>query len=84
MFFKRLSRSRSNSQSYVDETYRHDSKANSQYDKEYQDRDHPDSLPTSRSLSTSTTNVRKARTPTTRCTTPASLRLKTLPTPHRP
>ena len=56
MFFKRLSRSRSNSQSYVDESYRHDSKANSAYDEKYapQDRDHPDhpdSLPpSSRSL----------------------------------
>jgi hypothetical protein len=50
MFFKRLSRSRSNSQSYVDETYRHDSKANSQYDEKYNPQD-PDSLPpSSRSL----------------------------------
>jgi len=48
MFFKRLSRSRSNSQSYVDDTYRNDSKANSQYDEKYQDRDLPDSA--SRSL----------------------------------
>jgi hypothetical protein len=48
MFFKRLSRSRSNSQSYVDETYRHDSKANSDYDEKYAPRDHPDSA--SRSL----------------------------------
>lgn len=51
MFFKRLSRSRSNSQSYVDD-YRHDSKANSQYDEKYNqaDRD-PDSLrPSSQSL----------------------------------
>jgi hypothetical protein len=52
MFFKRLSRSRSNSQSYVDDSYRNDSKANSQYDDKYsQDRENPDSLPpSSRSL----------------------------------
>lgn len=35
MFFKRLSRSRSNSQSYVDDQYRNDSKANSAYDEKY-------------------------------------------------
>lgn len=51
MFFKRLSRSRSNSQSYVDDSYRNDSKANSAYDEKYAhaDRD-PDALHTSRSL----------------------------------
>ena len=49
MFFKRLSRSRSNSQSYVDDGYRNDSKANSAYDEKYNQQD-PDSLPASRSL----------------------------------
>lgn len=48
MFFKRLSRSRSNSQSYVDD-YRNDSKANSAYDEKYAhaDRDPSDTLPPS-------------------------------------
>ena len=45
MFFKRLSRSRSNSQSYVDD-YRNDSKANSAYDEKYAQQD-PDALPPS-------------------------------------
>lgn len=49
MFFKRLSRSRSNSQSYVDDSYRNDSKANSAYDEKYAHQD--DQLPpSSRSL----------------------------------
>lgn len=49
MFFKRLSRSRSNSQSYVDDQYRNDSKANSAYDEKFQ---HPDDqlAPSSRSI----------------------------------
>jgi hypothetical protein len=49
MFFKRLSRSRSNSQSYVDDQYRSDSKANSAYDEKYaqHDRDNNDALPPS-------------------------------------
>jgi hypothetical protein len=49
MFFKRLSRSRSNSQSYVDDQYRNDSKANSAYDEKYAqgDRDQNDNLPPS-------------------------------------
>ncbi|KAM0718367.1 hypothetical protein Q7P37_005437 [Cladosporium fusiforme] len=50
MFFKRLSRSRSNSQSYVDD-YRHDSKANSAYDEKYAQPDPADQLqPSSRDL----------------------------------
>lgn len=44
MFFKRLSRSRSNSQSYVDNDYRHDSKANSAYDEKYAQPDPADTL----------------------------------------
>lgn len=46
MFFKRLSRSRSNSQSYVDD-YRHDSKANSAYDEKYAQQEPVDVLPPS-------------------------------------
>lgn len=52
MFFKRLSRSRSNSQSYVDD-YRHDSKANSAYDEKYAQPEPADALqqqPSSRDL----------------------------------
>ena len=50
MFFKRLSRSRSNSQSYVDDNYRNDSKANSAYDKEYAQQESDALPPSSRSI----------------------------------
>ena len=49
MFFKRLSRSRSNSQSYVDD-YRNDSKANSAYDEKYAQQDGDALPPSSRSI----------------------------------
>jgi hypothetical protein len=52
MFFKRLSRSRSNSQSYVDDyrNERNDSKANSAYDEKYAQGDRDINEPSSRSI----------------------------------